>query len=320
MHNILIKSFAVMAGLLTAITSFGQTGSTAIEPTATYLFAQRDSCELFMDYYAPANGSETMRNGRIKPAILFAFGGGFVAGERDNASYKPWFKLLTDNGYSVFSMDYRLGLKGKEFSGLKIINSIKDAIRIGVEDMYSATAFIAENADQLGIAADNIVISGSSAGAIISLQSEYELCNHSDLASLLPEDFRFSGIMAFSGAIFSTKGKVKFEEEPAPILLLHGTKDKVVTYKQIKVFNLGLFGAHKLTKRLKKFGYNYNTLRYVDHGHDIAGSMAYTFPEQLRFLETNVNDGVKRIVDTSIDDPSVPIGHGARNVKELYKD
>ena len=43
-----------------------------------------------------------------------------------------------------------------------------------------------DNADQLGFDANNIVISGSSAGAITVMQAEYELCNKTKWAAGLP--------------------------------------------------------------------------------------------------------------------------------------
>ena len=62
-------------------------------PSATYMFAQRDTCDLFMDVYEPSPGSETTFEGKEKPTILWLFGGGFIGGERSNPKYLSWFKL-----------------------------------------------------------------------------------------------------------------------------------------------------------------------------------------------------------------------------------
>ena len=248
-------------------------------PTSTHLFVQRDSA-LYLDFYKAADGSVREIDGKKKPAVIFAFGGGFMGGQRDKTHYQQWIKLLNDNGYPVFSIDYRLGLKGVSVKGVKMIKAIRHSIEIGVEDMFAATSFIIDNADKFGIEPDNLVISGSSAGAIISLQSEYELCNHSKLASVLPDGFKYAGVISFSGAIFSTHGRVKYADTPAPQLLLHGTADRVVTYKSIRVFNLGLFGSSKISRQLDKFGYPYTIVRYKNHTHDIADLMYYTFPER----------------------------------------
>ena len=44
------------------------------------------------------------------PCMLFMFGGGFYTGERDAAKYSGFFEFLNSLGYSVVSIDYRLGL------------------------------------------------------------------------------------------------------------------------------------------------------------------------------------------------------------------
>lgn len=287
-------------------------------PTSTHLFVQRDSA-LYLDFYKAADGSAREIDGKKKPAVIFAFGGGFMGGQRDKTHYQQWIKLLNDNGYPVFSIDYRLGLKGVSVKGVKMIKAIRHSIEIGVEDMFAATSFIIDNADKFGIEPDNLVISGSSAGAIISLQSEYELCNHSKLASVLPDGFKYAGVISFSGAIFSTHGRVKYADAPAPQLLLHGTADRVVTYKSIRVFNLGLFGSSKISRQLDKFGYPYTIVRYKNHTHDIADLMYYTFPEQLRFLEESVIKKTGRTVDILMDDPVVPVDNTLRTLGDLYK-
>lgn len=289
------------------------------KPTGTYEFVKRDTANLMLDFYKPTEGSVTEVNGKVKPAIVFAFGGGFVSGHRDKEHYQQWIKLLNDNGFAVFSIDYRLGLKGAKMGGIKTIGAVRHAINVGVEDMFSATCYIVEHASDFGIDPNNLVLAGSSAGAIIALQSEYELCNRTKLASVLPAGFKYSGVISFSGAIFSSHGRVKYADAPAPQLLLHGTDDRVVTYKQIKVFRLGLFGSSKIAKRLDKFGYSYEIVRYKDHTHDIADLMYYTFPEQLRFLEESVIKKTGRTVDIMMDDPAVPVDNTLRTLSDLYK-
>lgn len=283
------------------------------------MFAHRDTCDLFLDYYKATPGSATEIDGKKKPAIIFSFGGGFVSGNRDKPHYQQWIKQLNDNGYPVFSIDYRLGLKGQSVKGVKMIGAIKHSIYIGVEDLYSATDYILKHAVEFGVQPDNLVISGSSAGAIIALQAEYNLCNGYAPSSMLPSDFRYAGVISFSGAIFSTHGKVKYASVPAPQLLLHGTADRVVTYKSIRVFNLGLFGSSKIAHRLDKKGYPYTIVRYVDHTHDIADLMYYTVPEQLRFLEESVVKKTGRSSDIILDDPALPVDNTLRTLGDLYK-
>ena len=67
------------------------------KPTGTYEFVKRDTANLMLDFYKPTEGSVTEVNGKVKPAIVFAFGGGFVSGHRDKEHYQQWIKLLNDN-------------------------------------------------------------------------------------------------------------------------------------------------------------------------------------------------------------------------------
>ena len=199
------------------------------------------------------------------------------------------------------------------------MNVLDKAIHMAVEDLFSATEFIIDNADELGVDPSEIVICGSSAGAISVMQAEYEICNRTSWAASLPEDFRYAGVMSFSGAILSREGKVDYRKfTPAPTLMLHGTADGLVPYEQIAVFNLGFFGAGKLVDRFKKFDFNFNMYHFIGYGHEIAGSMYSTVDLQKRFLETNVIEGKKRIIEAWISDPDVYKGAGPQSRKELY--
>lgn len=292
--------------------------SAQVTPDATYMFAQRDTCDLYMDVYDPADGSETSINGIDKPTVIFMFGGGFIRGTRDDEDYNKWFETMTENGYRIISIDYRLGLKGSDKVGVAQVNVLDKAIHMAVEDLFSATNFILDNADQFGVSADNLVISGSSAGAITAMQAEYEIANSTKWASVLPKGFNYAGVMSFSGAILSREGKVDYKKAPCATLMLHGTSDGLVPYKQIKVLKLGFFGGGKLVERFKKFGLNYNMYHFMGYGHEIAGSMYTTFDLQDKFLKVNVMQKKMRIVEAWIDDPNVYKGAGPQSRKELY--
>ena len=315
LRNLLICISALVASVSTAS---AQGDAAFLTPDGTYMYVQRDTCDLYLDIYSPAPGSETSIDGVRKPIILFMFGGGFITGTRDDESYNKWFRMLTDNGYGVVSIDYRLGLKGSKKVGIAQVNVLDNAIHMAVEDLFSATSFIIDNASELGIDPSNIVVSGSSAGAISVMQAEYEISNRTAWADVLPEGYNYAGVMSFSGAILSREGKIDFKEHPCPVMMLHGTIDQLVPYRQIAFFNLGFFGAGKIVERLAKFGCNYNMFHFVDYGHEVAGSMDTTFDLQTKFLENNVMQGKKRIIEAWISDPDVSKGTGPQSRKELY--
>ena len=310
----------LIAGLLalSTIVSAQENEKKTISPDGTYMFEKREDGELFLDVYNPAEGSNTSIGGKAKPTILFMFGGGFIKGQRDDESYHKWFKMLTDNGFKIISIDYRLGLKGSNKVGIAQVNVLDNAIHWAVEDLFSATNYIIKNAGQLEVDPSNIVIAGSSAGAISVMQAEYELCNKTKWATGLPEGFKYAGVMSFSGAILSREGELDYARMPAPTLMLHGTADGLVNYNQIKFFNLGFFGGGKLVKRFAKLGFNYNMYHFVGYGHEIAGSMDTTFDLQMRFIETNVMNGQRRIIEAWVDDPGVYKGVGVQSRTELY--
>ena len=313
-----MKRIFTLATLIFAVFISASAQNGLLSPDGTYLYERQDTCDLYMDVYEPAKGSRTTFMGEQKPTVIFMFGGGFIQGSRDDRSYNSWFRKMTENGYRVISIDYRLGLKGSNKVGVAQVNVLDKAIHMAVEDLFSATNFIIENADQFGVDPSNLVISGSSAGAITVMQAEYEIANRTSWASVLPEGFNYAGVMSFSGAILSRKGKVKYETAPCPTLMLHGTADKLVPYKQIAVFNLGFYGGGKLVERFKKFDYDYNMYHFIDYGHEIAGSMYSTFDLQVKFLESNVIQGKKRIIEAWISDPDVWKGSGPQSRKELY--
>lgn len=312
MKRILISALAIICF------SISVAAQDFLSPTSTYLYAQRDTCDLFLDIYQPAKGSMTHINGKEKPTVVFMFGGGFITGQRDNESYNKWFRQLTDNGYGVISIDYRLGLKGSNKVGIAQTNLLDKAIHMAVEDLFSATNFIIDNASELGVNPNNLVVSGSSAGAISVIQAEYEIANQTSWAKVLPEGFNYAGVMSFAGAIFSREGKVDFKTEPCPVMMLHGTADAIVPYTQIAVLNLGFFGGGKLVERFKKYDFNYNMYHFVDYGHEIASSMDTTLDLQLKFLENNVLQGKKRIVESWISDPDIYKGSSLKSRKDIY--
>ena len=300
--------------LLCAIPSFAQ--------KTTYKVVQRDTCTLYMDVYDPVIFPDDTLN---RPTILFVFGGGFVMGQRDDPWVLPWFKLLNENGYRVVSVDYRLGLKGIKmkfdvFHLLQSADYTKKAVDIGVEDVFASVRYLCDNAEELGIDPNNIVISGSSAGAMISLSSELEACNRTSRAAILPEGFHFAGVMSFAGAIMSDSGKPSYKRTPCPQLLIHGTKDEAVAYEKMGFGRRGMFGSSYLVEKvLKPAGYTYQIYRYVGHSHDMAANMLANWPEEKRFLEEAVMGRKKLVIDSTVDDPTMPVlGFASVTLDDIY--
>lgn len=221
----------------------------------TYTYAEKEGVELKLDKYVI---NDTIKN---KPCVIFLFGGGFVGGERDRASYQPYFRSLAENGNVVVSIDYRLGMKSLNLKELaegstpelvakKMVSLFVHTIDMATEDLFDATKFILDKSSEWNVDKEKIIVSGSSAGAITALHGEYAICNKQEIAAGLPEDFKYAGVISFAGAIFSSQGDLIWKNKPAPCLLFHGNADKNVPYDDATIGNVGFYGSKYIVKQL----------------------------------------------------------------------
>ena len=322
MKRFLLLILAVLsAGLLAAQERHDRPGSDPVpDPDATILFAHRDTCDLYLDFYAAAPGVGPCADTLLKPVIIHIFGGAFMSGQRDWPRDKVWYRQMADAGYHVAAIEYRLGLKGQKVKpDLSALPTLANAIQMAVDDLFSATNYLIEHAYELGIDMDRIIVSGSSAGAMTALQAEWEICSVKEPAQVLPSWFNYAGIMAFAGAVFTTEGPITYPRRPCPTLLLHGTADHIVPYGRIALFRNEFCGADALARLFDAAGANYQIYRFRDAGHEIAISMLRNVPEELRFLEENVIKGVHRPVDALVKDAGIPdAGWSRLGFRQLY--
>ena len=298
--------------LLLLLVGFGGIGQTI----QTYQYAERDTLKLYLDLYTP----ETVHDSTI--CVVYVFGGGFIAGQRNGKWEKDYFKQLVNEGFMVAAIDYRLGLKGAK--NLSIFNTepLEIAINMATEDAILALAYLLENADSLKVNKDWIMMVGSSAGAITSLQTDYSLCNGYLNSDILPEDFRLAGVVSYAGAIFSKEGKVSYRNHaPAPTMMYHGMEDNLVSYKGISMFNVGFFGTDALVKRFEKFDYPYFARRFEGYGHSVALGGPVTVDDLLWFCRHFVYNKEKLQVDGTYQnlDPATMPPFDYYTPKDLYK-
>lgn len=268
--------------------SFQASGQSAAPVTSdidkrTFAYAERDST-LYLDFYQKKGDTV------VRPCVIFVFGGGFAMGNRDAREYENYFNVLVRQGLKVASIDYRLGLAGI-YDQVGIFNTkpLGKAIDMAVADLYQATAFLLSRADAIGIDPSALIISGSSAGAITSLQADWYLKNNHKLSEVLPDNFRYCGVISFAGAIFSTTGKPRYQKPPSPTLFFHGSEDQTVPYSKKRLLNKGFFGPAFLTAQFVKNGYPFYFITEEKGSHKVAVSaMNERLGEVLQFIGTAV--------------------------------
>lgn len=301
-----MKSYRLIIAAVLTIVSSASLFAQKMEPDSTVKFADRDTCALYMDIYNPEPSKIVCEDGMERPTVIHVFGGGFMEGSRHQEWLRPWFRQMNALGYRMISIDYRLGLKGvrgvtqSEFAVL-----LDKAIHIAVEDLFSATAYLVKNGAALGVDARNIVVTGSSAGAITAQQAELELCNRTPMTSVLPAGFNYAGIMAFAGAVL-VDGTLGYAGKPCPVMMFHGTEDELVPYELAKSGTVSFCGPCTIQKALEESGAVYRFYRFPGVNHAVAGYMPQTVDKQVDFIERNVMRGSGECVDAEIADPSLP--------------
>lgn len=321
--------------LLIAGNTFSQEKTTIKKETCLYAVKDQDS--LFLDKYSPIAGAGKLLFERNqKPAVVFVFGGGFFTGKRDEPRYIGYFEWLVENGFTVFSIDYRLGLKPladqvaktghfPKMSPPEMIGLLFNSVNIAVEDLYTATNYILSQSADFNINPNLIVSCGSSAGAITVLTGEYYKTNNTvarkyALSDVLPADFNYAGVISFAGAIPQKRGKIKWDTIPAPIQMFHGNADCNVPYNKVKTLLGSFYGSEIIAKQLNKIGAPHYFLTVDNATHVVATSAMDDYRDEiLYFLNNNVINGNPSVYTASLATAGQPPKNKKVGIKTLIK-
>lgn len=201
-----------------------------VDVTRDLLYGQavnnRDELQqLRLDLYTPVGDSSTDR-----PAIVFAHGGGFATGARDEAKLLPYLVGLARRGYVVASITYRIRPPGTPNGerGPQVLQDWATAkqsavVRDAQHDMQAAVRWARANAAELRIDPNTIIVSGSSAGAVTAWSTGVNA--EEPGASGNPEQ---SSKVAAVVSLWGAMSPHEMETGAPPVLDVHGLNDTVV--------------------------------------------------------------------------------------------
>jgi acetyl esterase/lipase len=107
-------------------------------------FGTHDGDALTADYYGPQGPG-------IHPAVVALHGGGWKSGSSDR--YRHWGQALAQQGYALFSINYRL------------VQGPKNRYPAAVHDTRAAVQFLRSNSEEFQVDPGRIGLMGDSAGA-----------------------------------------------------------------------------------------------------------------------------------------------------------
>lgn len=135
--------------------------------------------ELNYEFVAP--GDDTLR---YRPFVLMVHEGAFLFGDLGNEMGKA--RGLAQRGYAAASINYRLGFSGAS-EQYACGGNRQEAVRAvyrAVQDTYAAIHYFVDRAEEFGIDTRQIMLAGSSAGAITVTALVY--MNEADFEALAP--------------------------------------------------------------------------------------------------------------------------------------
>ena len=220
-----------------------------------------------LDVYLPyAHPSEISKS---KPAVLFIHGGGFVGGDKGEYRTASVCTDLTRAGYVVVSCNYILGPKDKPGVWPRNIADCRDAVR-----------WMRANADKLSLDPSRIAVAGGSAGGYLALMvglSDDKTgpggdpnAKHSAAVDAVIDMYgvvNFSkhgkgdvpGVPAEGQAAYLPENQC--DENDPPVLIFHGTDDKIVDIAQSQSMAAALSRA--------KTRYDFVTVEGAPHTFDL---------------------------------------------------
>lgn len=208
--------------------------------------------DLFMDVYEPVGD-----NASARPAIVWAFGGAFIGGSREDSTLVAACESFARRGFVAVAIDYRL------YTLLPIIPdsfAIADVVVKAVGDMKASIRYLRQDAatdNVFRVDTTRIIGAGASSGGIMAAHCAYldendvipvffqdiienngGLEGSSGDAQSLNHSSDIMAVLSLSGGIYRSEW---MEVADPPIVSIHGEEDPVVPF-DFGISTVPLFG------------------------------------------------------------------------------
>lgn len=210
---------------------------TEVEYTDVFDWSTSNS-GLDMDVYTPDGDSYSER-----PLIIFAHGGVFIAGDKDNIAMVELCEAFAKRGYVTASIQYRL----TNFSSLTDSMQMLQTVANGISDFKAAIRYFRkdalQNGNTFGIDVDQIYVGGYSAGAILATNLAFmndttgipahylSIINSSGgfegNSGNLGYSSNINGVVNIAGAVYKTS---YINSNEVPIVSVHASDDTTVPF------------------------------------------------------------------------------------------
>jgi poly(3-hydroxybutyrate) depolymerase len=171
----------------------------------------------------------------------------------------------------------------------------------------------------LDIDPSKLILTGSSAGAITILQLDYYRANSMSGASALPAGWKPAAVIPYSGGVMCRDSKLRYATDPAPTMLMHGTKDRIVTYKSLGLpFGRKMHGGKKMDKALNRQDIPHWFIRFEGIGHEVADWLPGSVDLFCTFVDLTLAGRITTLDATMTDSGLKPTAWAQINMFQLY--
>ena len=239
------------------------------------------SQDLYLDFYEPLG--DTLKQ---RPLIVYAFGGGYLIGDKNQPPIPDYCQYYAKCGYAVAAIDYRIGFNTVS------TESVERAVYRGVQDVNAAVRFLCQRNSTYKIDTNAIFLTGSSAGCFSGLHMSFmnesqrpasthgillepaemgcfNCSGNNDNNNYMPKP---KGLINHWGAILDTNFIENNSRENIPVISFHGDNDNLVPYVTGNPFSYPVFpvvhGSKPIHRRLTNIGIKNKLVPLVGEGHE----------------------------------------------------